>query len=64
MLGVELFALPPSRDAWFSLLINAFIALLSDYLYVIAMLKTTPMRECAPPAIIYGRVSRADKIQW
>lgn len=49
MLDIETFALPPSRDALAALLFNAFIALLSDYLYVIAMLKTTPMCEWAPP---------------
>ncbi|GFZ42497.1 hypothetical protein JCM24511_00212 [Saitozyma sp. JCM 24511] len=42
-LGWETFELPPTRDAWTICLINMCITLSSDYLYVLAMLKTTPM---------------------
>ncbi|ETW87333.1 hypothetical protein HETIRDRAFT_469269 [Heterobasidion irregulare TC 32-1] len=41
--GVERFALPSSRRAVVALLINMAITLSSDYIYVLAMLKTTPL---------------------
>ncbi|KAI5124626.1 hypothetical protein M0805_004236 [Coniferiporia weirii] len=41
--GLEVFATPPGGKAWSAMLINMFITLLSDYIYVIAMLKTTPL---------------------
>ncbi|KAF9478511.1 hypothetical protein BDN70DRAFT_879845 [Pholiota conissans] len=41
--GVELFELPSSRKALSAILINMAITLSSDYLYVLAMLKTTPL---------------------
>ncbi|WVQ78806.1 hypothetical protein IAT38_000897 [Cryptococcus sp. DSM 104549] len=40
--GIERFELPPTRAAWLICLINFCITLSSDYLYVLAMLKTTP----------------------
>ncbi|ODO04485.1 hypothetical protein I350_05088 [Cryptococcus amylolentus CBS 6273] len=40
--SIEPFQLPPSPSAWLICLINFFITLSSDYLYVLAMLKTTP----------------------
>ncbi|WWC87955.1 uncharacterized protein L201_002855 [Kwoniella dendrophila CBS 6074] len=41
--GWETFELPPSKEAVIICLINFCITLSSDYLYVLAMLKTTPM---------------------
>ncbi|KDR85102.1 hypothetical protein GALMADRAFT_233728 [Galerina marginata CBS 339.88] len=41
--GAEVFELPPTRKALSAVLINMAITLSSDYLYVIAMLKTTPL---------------------
>ncbi|KAJ2928962.1 hypothetical protein H1R20_g8261, partial [Candolleomyces eurysporus] len=42
-LGVEVFELPASRVVWAAVLVNMSITLSSDYLYVLAMLKTTPL---------------------
>jgi solute carrier family 35 protein F5 len=41
--GWETFELPPTKGAWVIIIINMLITLSSDYLYVLAMLKTTPM---------------------
>ncbi|KAH8120400.1 hypothetical protein DFH11DRAFT_60215 [Phellopilus nigrolimitatus] len=41
--GVETFMLPPGRRAWVAMLINMLITFWSDYIYVLAMLKTTPL---------------------
>ncbi|PPQ89384.1 hypothetical protein CVT25_002202 [Psilocybe cyanescens] len=41
--GVEVFELPPSSTVLSALLINMAITLSSDYIYVLAMLKTTPL---------------------
>ncbi|KZT51890.1 hypothetical protein CALCODRAFT_487554 [Calocera cornea HHB12733] len=41
--GVEPFAVPQGGMAWGALGLNMFITLSSDYLYVLAMLKTTPL---------------------
>ncbi|KAF8198950.1 hypothetical protein BJ912DRAFT_922159 [Pholiota molesta] len=41
--GAEVFELPTSRKALSALFINMAITLSSDYLYVLAMLKTTPL---------------------
>ncbi|THH07613.1 hypothetical protein EW145_g3249 [Phellinidium pouzarii] len=41
--GVEPLTIPPSGKAWTAVLINMFITVSSDYIYVIAMLKTTPL---------------------
>ncbi|KAF8974030.1 hypothetical protein BDZ97DRAFT_1912469 [Flammula alnicola] len=41
--GGEVFELPPSRKALSAVAINMAITLSSDYLYVLAMLKTTPL---------------------
>jgi len=41
--GGEVFELPPSQKAWSAILLNMVITLSSDYLYVVAMLKTTPL---------------------
>ncbi|GMK55483.1 hypothetical protein CspeluHIS016_0205390 [Cutaneotrichosporon spelunceum] len=41
--GIETFELPPTRAAWTIIGINMLITLSSDYLYVLAMLKTTPL---------------------
>ncbi|KAG8747161.1 hypothetical protein FRC10_002210 [Ceratobasidium sp. 414] len=41
--GAETFELPSSRKAWYAVLLNMFITLSSDFIYVIAMLKTTPL---------------------
>ncbi|KAG9103270.1 hypothetical protein FRC06_011561 [Ceratobasidium sp. 370] len=41
--GVETFGLPNSRKAWYAVLLNMFITLSSDFIYVLAMLKTTPL---------------------
>ncbi|KAF8608821.1 hypothetical protein BDV93DRAFT_486165 [Ceratobasidium sp. AG-I] len=41
--GIETFELPGSRKAWYAVLLNMFITLSSDYIYVLAMLKTTPL---------------------
>ncbi|KAG8704691.1 hypothetical protein FRC09_003381 [Ceratobasidium sp. 395] len=41
--GMEPFELPSSRKAWYAILLNMFITLSSDFIYVLAMLKTTPL---------------------
>jgi len=41
--GVETFELPSSQKAWVACALNMFVTLSSDYLYLIAMLKTTPL---------------------
>ncbi|KAF8496660.1 hypothetical protein JB92DRAFT_2817793 [Gautieria morchelliformis] len=41
--GYEPFEFPSTGKAWGAVLVNMFITLCSDYLYVIAMLKTTPV---------------------
>ncbi|KAJ3570249.1 hypothetical protein NP233_g4521 [Leucocoprinus birnbaumii] len=41
--GTERFELPASGIQWLALLTNMAILVLSDYLYLIAMLKTTPL---------------------
>jgi len=41
--GMEKFELPPNRNAVAALLINMFITFSSDFIYVLAMLKTTPL---------------------
>ncbi|KAG0148597.1 hypothetical protein CROQUDRAFT_41164, partial [Cronartium quercuum f. sp. fusiforme G11] len=41
--GVEPFVLPGSRKLWLSVFINAMITFVSDYLYMLAMLKTSPL---------------------
>ncbi|KAI5452850.1 hypothetical protein NCC49_006390 [Naganishia albida] len=43
VLGVETFRLPLKRDEWIVCAINMVITLSSDYLYVLSMLKTTPL---------------------
>lgn len=44
-MGWETFELPPTRTIWLACLVQMVFAMLSDYLYVLAMLKTTPMCE-------------------
>ncbi|KAG9126079.1 hypothetical protein FRC07_005004 [Ceratobasidium sp. 392] len=41
--GAETFEWPVSRKAWYAVLLNMFITLSSDFIYVLAMLKTTPL---------------------
>ncbi|KIJ45636.1 hypothetical protein M422DRAFT_67097 [Sphaerobolus stellatus SS14] len=41
--GYEPFNLPSTRNEWGAVVINMFITLSSDYIYVLAMLKTTPL---------------------
>ncbi|KAJ2797801.1 hypothetical protein H4R21_004177 [Coemansia helicoidea] len=42
--GIEPFQLPPSRGVWATVLINAFVGtFLSDYLWLLAMLMTSPL---------------------
>lgn len=41
--GWETFELPPTSTAWTIIVANMLITLSSDYLYVLAMLKTTPL---------------------
>ncbi|KAF8295423.1 hypothetical protein DL93DRAFT_2091680, partial [Clavulina sp. PMI_390] len=41
--GIEEFAWPTGRRQWVGVLLNMLITLSSDYLYVLAMLKTTPL---------------------
>ncbi|KAF8898624.1 hypothetical protein BD779DRAFT_1484858 [Infundibulicybe gibba] len=41
--GVEVFALPTTNQVVYAILLNMAITLSSDYLYVLAMLKTTPL---------------------
>lgn len=41
--GIEIFEFPGSRTQWLTLIANMAILVLSDYLYVIAMLKTSPL---------------------
>lgn len=41
--GVETFELPTERRAIVGLLLNMFVTVVADFIYVIAMLKTTPL---------------------
>ncbi|ORX35223.1 hypothetical protein BD324DRAFT_631872 [Kockovaella imperatae] len=41
--GLERFQLPPTRRAWLLCLANMSITFASDYLYILALLKTSPM---------------------
>uniref|UniRef100_A0A060SYQ8 ARAD1A13882p n=1 Tax=Blastobotrys adeninivorans TaxID=409370 RepID=A0A060SYQ8_BLAAD len=41
--GFERFALPPSPEAWALVLLNAASTLVADFLWVLAMLMTTPL---------------------
>ncbi|ORY86247.1 hypothetical protein BCR37DRAFT_209512 [Protomyces lactucae-debilis] len=41
--GMEPFELPQSRDIWLVVLCNALITFVSDYLWVLAMLMTSPL---------------------
>ncbi|KAG8991142.1 hypothetical protein FRB94_014778 [Tulasnella sp. JGI-2019a] len=41
--GIETFQWPTSSSVWTVIVINMFITLSSDYIYLIAMLKTTPL---------------------
>lgn len=43
LVGMERFEIPRTHNAIVIILLNMFITLSSDYLYVIAMLKTTPL---------------------
>jgi solute carrier family 35 protein F5 len=45
VLGIETFQLPTRREEWVTCAINMVITLSSDYLYVLSMLKTTPLGE-------------------
>lgn len=48
-LGIETFQLPNRRDEWMICGINMVITLSSDYLYVLSMLKTTPLGKRTHP---------------
>ncbi|KAL5518872.1 hypothetical protein ACEPAH_555 [Sanghuangporus vaninii] len=41
--GAETISAPASKRIWIGVLLNMFITLSSDYIYVLAMLKTTPL---------------------
>ncbi|CAH7690094.1 hypothetical protein PPACK8108_LOCUS25336 [Phakopsora pachyrhizi] len=41
--GLEVFELPKSSKLWVSVLINAMCTFTSDYIYMLAMLKTSPL---------------------
>ncbi|KZS95880.1 hypothetical protein SISNIDRAFT_483301 [Sistotremastrum niveocremeum HHB9708] len=41
--GVETLEMPPTGRVWTGIVANMFITLSSDYLYVLSMLKTTPL---------------------
>ncbi|KAG8734515.1 hypothetical protein FRC11_000003 [Ceratobasidium sp. 423] len=41
--GIEVFEPPSSKKALYAVLLNMFITLSSDFIYVLAMLKTTPL---------------------
>lgn len=41
--GIEPFELPKTSEVWTVIAINMFITLSSDYIYLLAMLKTTPL---------------------
>lgn len=43
LVGTERFEIPPTHSAIVIIVLNMFITLSSDYLYVVAMLKTTPL---------------------
>jgi solute carrier family 35 protein F5 len=45
VLSIESFQLPTRRQDWLVCAVNMMITLSSDYLYVLAMLKTTPVGE-------------------
>lgn len=47
VLGIETFQLPTRREEWVTCAINMVITLSSDYLYVLSMLKTTPLGKSA-----------------
>lgn len=49
VLGIETFRLPLKKDEWIICGINMVITLSSDYLYVLSMLKTTPLGEFSFP---------------
>jgi solute carrier family 35 protein F5 len=53
--GIETFEFPPTGAAWTIIGINMLITLSSDYLYVLAMLKTTPLRESAKHPLLNSR---------
>lgn len=41
--GIEPFVLPPTRKMWISVVVNALCTFVSDYIYMLAMLKTSPL---------------------
>ncbi|KAF8325465.1 uncharacterized protein EI90DRAFT_2143248 [Cantharellus anzutake] len=43
LMGIEPFALPETRRQWCAIVTNTIINVLADFLYVIALLKTTPL---------------------
>ncbi|GHJ85162.1 hypothetical protein NliqN6_1564 [Naganishia liquefaciens] len=43
ILGIESFHLPTRKEEWITCAVNMAITLSSDYLYVLSMLKTTPL---------------------
>lgn len=51
-LNWEIFEMPPTRTVAVTCGINMIFALAGDYLYVLAMLKTTPMRESTHASIL------------
>jgi solute carrier family 35 protein F5 len=59
-LGVETFRLPLKKDEWIVCGINMVITLSSDYLYVLSMLKTTPLGEFSP---IFKGMRAADEFE-
>ncbi|WAQ82324.1 hypothetical protein PtA15_2A641 [Puccinia triticina] len=41
--GIEPFSLPHTRKLWISVVLNAMCTFVSDYIYMLAMLKTSPL---------------------
>jgi solute carrier family 35 protein F5 len=50
VMGIETFEFPTKKGDLIVCAINMVITLSSDYLYVLAMLKTTPLGECWRPS--------------
>jgi len=50
VMGIETFEFPTKKGDLIVCAINMVITLSSDYLYVLAMLKTTPLGKCCRPA--------------
>ncbi|KAH9823138.1 hypothetical protein DFH28DRAFT_1078219 [Melampsora americana] len=67
--GIEPFVLPDSRKLWLSVAINAMITFVSDYLYMLAMLKTSPLvvtlgLSLTLPVAVLGDLIKGSSLQF